>query len=630
MNLYALHEHSYLQGEKYRIIRVLGQGGFGITYLAEQSMLKMRVAIKEFFIRDLCARDDSSTVYTVTQSDMVGRYRQKFIKEAQIIAHLKHPGIVNVSDIFEENGTVYYVMEYIEGESLAEKVKRNGPLSEQTALRYIFKVAEALDYLHNSRVNHLDIKPANIMVRDANDDPVIIDFGVSKQYDEQKDQTTTTPPGVSTGYSPLEQYMSGGVSTFSPQADIYSLGATLYKLLTGTTPPNASEILSKGFPHLPTSISADIREAIEKAMQPKPSDRPQSTSEFVGMMEQKQQNEPTIEEDEPTIIIDSSDYDEENTDEPTIVEKHERNNNVNQFKVGAWGWACLLFLPLFVFSTIFTFFIHNINLFFVMGGISILGGFVAYLSIKSIGKKGNRMKKKESNVLSKVDMDIIDNLIANMVYVDGGSFTMGATKEQESDAWSDENPTHQVTLSSFSIGRYEVTQEEWQVVMGFNPSHFKGEKRPVEQVSWNDCQEFISRLNAMTGKNFRLPTEAEWEFAARGGNKSHGYKYAGGNDIGTVAWYDGNSGSKTHSVGQKQPNELGLYDMSGNVWEWCNDWYGQYTPSMKTNPCGASTGLKHVRRGGGWGNVARNCRVSRRYPSNSTSMRNNRGFRLAL
>ena len=558
MNLYALHEHSYLQGEKYRIIRVLGQGGFGITYLAEQSMLKIRVAIKEFFINDLCARDDSSTVFTVTQSDMVERYRQKFIKEAQMIARLKHPGIVNVSDIFEENGTVYYVMDYIEGESLAEKVKRNGPLSEQTALRYIFKVAEALDFLHNSHVNHLDIKPANIMVRKVDDEPIIIDFGVSKQYDEQKDQTTTTPPGVSTGYSPLEQYIPGGVSTFSPQADIYSLGATLYKLLTGTTPPNASEILSKGLPLMPTSVSPSIRKAIEKAMQPKLSDRPKNISEFIGMMESHQLDElkklgVKYEKSKKTIGVDKKKGKTEGT---TIV----------------------------------------------------------------IGLKRESI----------YDNPIIDNLVANMVFVEGGTFTMGATSEQETDMWNDEKPAHQVTLSSYSIGRYEVTQEEWRTVMGNNPSEFKGDKRPVEMVSWDDCQKFIRKLNTMTSMHFRLPTEAEWEFAARGGNNSRGYKYAGGNDLGTVAWYDGNSGSKTHSVGQKQPNELGLYDMSGNVWEWCNDWYGQYTPSMKTNPCGASTGLKHVRRGGGWGNVARNCRVSRRYPSNSTSMRNNRGFRLAL
>ncbi len=273
-----------LQGGKYVIKKVLGQGGFGITYLAEQSLLKIKVAIKEFFIRDLCDRDDTACVRTITQAAMVGRYRQKFFKEAQILARLNHPGLVRVTDIFEENGTVYYVMDYVEGESLDEIVKRSGYLTEEKALHYISKVSEALDYIHQSNVNHLDIKPANIMIRRDDDEPILIDFGVSKQYDEQKDQTTTTPPGVSNGYSPLEQYKPGGVSTFSPQADIYALGATLYHLLTGSTPPNASDMLNDGLPSMPDTISPHVRHALVKAMQPRKDDRPKSVREWMQMM----------------------------------------------------------------------------------------------------------------------------------------------------------------------------------------------------------------------------------------------------------------------------------------------------------------------------------------------------------
>ena len=224
---------------------------------------------------------------------------------------------------------------------------------------------------------------------------------------------------------------------------------------------------------------------------------------------------------------------------------------------------------------------------------------------------------------------IIQNLINNMVDVSGGTFTMGATSEQGSDAFRNEKPTHQVTLSSFSIGRYEVTQEEWETVMGNNPSYSKEAKQPVERVSWDDCQTFIRKLNAMTGKNFRLPTEAEWEFAARGGNNSRGFKYAGSNDIGSVAWYGGNSGGLTHNVGTKSPNELGLYDMSGNVWEWCSDWYGDYTSSSQSNPKGLSSGSRCVIRGGCWNIDAKRCRVSYRNgitPDNCDGL----GFRLAL
>jgi formylglycine-generating enzyme required for sulfatase activity len=219
-----------------------------------------------------------------------------------------------------------------------------------------------------------------------------------------------------------------------------------------------------------------------------------------------------------------------------------------------------------------------------------------------------------------------------MVGVQGGTFTMGATPEQGDEAQDWEKPAHQVTLSSFSIGKYEVTQEEWESVMGSNPSQFKGAKRPVEQVSWDDCQEFIRKLNALTGKRFRLPTEAEWEYAARGGNRSQGYKYAGGNSIGSVAWYTYNSNNETHPVGQKQSNELGLYDMAGNVWEWCQDWYDSsyYGNSPSTNPVNNTSASDRVLRGGCWFSYARNCRVSIRFNFAPGSRHHYLGLRLAL
>ena len=206
-----------------------------------------------------------------------------------------------------------------------------------------------------------------------------------------------------------------------------------------------------------------------------------------------------------------------------------------------------------------------------------------------------------------------------MIRVDGGTFIMGGTSEQGDDAYDWEKPVHQVTLSTYYIGETEVTQELWQTVMGSNPSHFSGSQKPVEQVSWYDCQEFIGKLNSLTGSSFRLPTEAEWEFAARGGNKSRGYKYAGSNTIGNVAWYRINisvNSPGTQKMATKQANELGLYDMSGNVWEWCQDWYGSYSSSNQTNPTGPASGPFHVLRGGSWSVSERGCRVS--YRANET------------
>ena len=225
---------------------------------------------------------------------------------------------------------------------------------------------------------------------------------------------------------------------------------------------------------------------------------------------------------------------------------------------------------------------------------------------------------------------MVNGVSFEMARVEGGTFRMGATSEQEDEADSDETPVHSVTLSGYYIGKTEVTQALWQAVMGSNPSRFKGSDLPVECVSWNDCQEFIKKLNRLTGRNFRLPTEAEWEFACRGGNNSRGYKYSGSNDIDNVAWYWDNSGEKTHPVGTKAPNELGIYDMSGNVYEWCNDWYGNYTSYSQMNPTGPRSGSDRVGRGGCWNNGARYCRSSNRYNGSPTRRDNLLGLRLAL
>lgn len=234
----------------------------------------------------------------------------------------------------------------------------------------------------------------------------------------------------------------------------------------------------------------------------------------------------------------------------------------------------------------------------------------------------------------------VGNVSYRMKYVSGGTFTMGATSEMK-NPHNDEKPTHKVKLSSYYIGETEVTQALWKAVMGSNPSRFKGDDLPVEQVSWNDCQTFISKLNSLTGKRFRLPTEAEWEFAARGGNQSRHTQYSGSNRIDDVAWYDDYNeidflvfgvlpDCKTHPVKTKQPNELGIYDMSGNVSEWCQDWYGSYNSYAQTNPTGASSGSNRVFRGGSCYNSPWNCRSSRRSHDTPDHSDDGLGLRLVL
>ena len=237
-----------------------------------------------FFPKEYCDRDENTshlTIGTKNSIEIVGMLKTKFIKEAKNISKLNHKNIITIHDIFQENDTAYYVMEYVDGASLSQMVKENGALPEGKAISYIKKLADAVGYMHSLSMNHLDLKPANIMVRAIDNEPILIDFGLSKQYDASGGQTSTTPVGISHGFAPVEQYRPGGVSTFTPQTDIYALGATLFNLLSGAVPPHYSEILEDGLPELPTSVSKRCADAIEHAMEIKKNKRPATVAEFV-------------------------------------------------------------------------------------------------------------------------------------------------------------------------------------------------------------------------------------------------------------------------------------------------------------------------------------------------------------
>jgi formylglycine-generating enzyme required for sulfatase activity len=360
--------------------------------------------------------------------------------------------------------------------------------------------------------------------------------------------------------------------SFQATLDIYALGATFYKMLTGETPLTPSDILNDGFPEelfTEHHVSVKTMSVVEKAMAIARKRRYQNVDEFLmalcgehlqGADEEKEEIAPIREE---VTIIDESPASQES--DATENEKTMLSNGNNVFVTEKQG-----------------------NLCFHINGVSL-----------------------------------------KMIKVDGGTFSMGAIFETDIDAYDDERPIHDVSLSDYYIGQTEVTQALWQTVMGTNPSYFKGDNKPVDNVSWNDCQIFIERLNMMTGKNFRLPTEAEWEFAARGGNLSRGYKYSGSNYIDDIAWFDANSLGTTHDVAIKMPNEIGLFDMSGNVWEWCEDKYNKYSGQTESNPTGPNSGFYRVVRGGSWNINARNCRASCRSIS-TPSNRCNKGLRLVL
>ena len=348
-----LSNGSLLQGGKYKIEKKLGQGGFGITYLASQVLLGRKVCIKEFFYKEYCERDATTsnvTLGTKSSRELVDKFMKKFIKEASTISRLDHRNIIRIHDVFTENNTAYYVMEYHSGGSLGDLVKSRGVLPEADAVRYITQIAEAVGYIHERNINHLDIKPANILLNNEGAS-VLIDFGLSKQYDEQGSQTSSTPVGISHGYAPMEQYNPGGVSTFTPQSDIYSLGATLYKLVTGNTPPKASEILNDGLPALPAHLSAGVRKAIEQAMQPRKKDRPASVKDFLALLSSavasEKKNDPEV-----TVVIEPEEEPiEKPTPEPVKPAAPERKEPVKQEKEenksSIWLWIVAVVVIIF-------------------------------------------------------------------------------------------------------------------------------------------------------------------------------------------------------------------------------------------------------------------------------------------
>lgn len=329
-----LQSGTLLKRGEYRIINSIGSGGFGITYLAEQVNLHRKVCIKEFFPQDYYKRDeDSVSISLLSESfkENMLRFKAKFIKEAQTIATLNHANIIPIYDVFEENGTAYYVMDYVDGESLSARVKSVGTLSERDAVGYIKQVAAALEHIHEQQIMHLDVKPGNIMVRTKGDHAILIDFGLSKHYDsESGEATSTTPVGVSHGFAPMEQYQVGGVSTFSPETDIYSLGATLYYLVTGNVPPQATVVAEQGLPQL-GALSSNIREAIERSMSYLRKDRPHTIKEFLALLDNV---EPVVEvlvaDDERTNIAPQTPTQKQDDKKPKPKKNH------------WWVWTLLL------------------------------------------------------------------------------------------------------------------------------------------------------------------------------------------------------------------------------------------------------------------------------------------------
>ncbi len=563
-----------IHGGVYRIESYIASGGFGNTYVVRNVEFDEVYVLKEFYIKGVCQRDEDCTSISVSNSENTQCFmqlREKFKKEARRIRSLRNEHIVRVYDLFEENGTAYYVMDFVDGESLALRLKcTNKPLTEAEVNTLLPQIIDGLQAIHAMGIWHLDIKPANIMV-DKHGVVKLIDFGASKQQSSAGGATMSTGISYTNGYAPSEQ-MAQEYEEFGPWTDFYALGATLYKLLTLQNPPSVTKVADdetsdKHFALPMPGVSNQTKLLIVWLMQEKRKCRPQSAVEIKERL--SSETEPLGEE---TTVFTEPD----NAPKNIVVDDFENNQTHPDGESKKSHKILYTFLAVIIIAAGITWVVTS-------NGEEVNGE--APCPVRQVSPK------------SAVTYSV-NGVSFDMMKVEAGTFTMGATSEMK-EPYDDEKPTHQVTLTKdYYLGKTEVTQALWKAVMDSNPSYFKGDNKPVENVSWNDCQTFISKLNAVTGKNFRLPTEAEWEFAARGGNNSKHYLYSGSDNIDDVAWYDGNSGRQIYDVATKQPNELGLYDMSGNVSEWCQDWYGDYGISSLIDPQGPKKGTERIARSG--------------------------------
>lgn len=618
-----------LFANRYRLIKEVGRGSFGEVWQVRDEQLDLEVALKVYIALDERGLEEFK-----------GEYKNTYA--------LNHPNLLHATYFGVDEKRPYLVMPYCP----ASAVGLLGEMDEGTAWRFLRDVAGGLAYLHGQDILHRDIKPDNILRNEAGDF-VITDFGISLRMRSTLRRNSTRQ---------MQQgEMSGTIGYMGPElfgkkaeavkaTDVWALGASLYELLSGELPfmgqGGVMQLHGAEIPEIPERYGKELQEVLEACLSRECWDRP-TAEQLRDYAEAKLQGgNPDKTWGEPNGSAKAKDgttgKPEAGKVEPTIASKAEveeetaRQGKGNGKKNRIGVLVAVVMVVIVVLTTV--------------------GGLVQQSNRREKAEREREQvaiaerARQDSIADAQAEMQRqareaearrratsnrtirVGNVSFEMVYVQGGTFQMGATAEQGSDAYGDEKPVHSVTLSDFHIGKYEVTQGLWKEVMGENPSYNKaGDNYPVEMVSWEDCQRFIERLNSRTGLRFRLPTEAEWEYAARGGRKSRGYKYSGSTyDLGSVAWYEGNSGNRTHPVGQKQANELGLYDMSGNVYEWCYDWYGRYSSSSQRNPSGPASGANRVLRGGSYNHDARFCRVSYRNDFDPGNRRSIRGLRLVL
>jgi formylglycine-generating enzyme required for sulfatase activity len=542
----------------YVVLNKLGEGGMGTVYKAHDPTLNRSVALK--LLPPHLAHDP----------EFVTRFKH----EATAAAKLSHGNLVHVYAVGEEAGTHYIAMEFVEGGTLLSHIRKQGVLSVEESLAITIYTAEALRYAWNhGRVIHRDIKPENILL--SNEGEVkIADMGLAKSLSAASLGVTASGTVMgSPHYISPEQ--ARGDKDIDFRTDIYSLGCTLFHMLTGRTPYEGDNLASLIYKHVhepppdlrqvrsesPPHVAALLNRMMAKDRDQRPSSYDDLITELTALYNEAQQAGAKLAAARTRVCR-------------TAAEK-------KKLMVAGAAVAVLAVA----------------GIIWVVGRVPPRGAGTrpAPPAVGSGPTTTAPAAPTLAGLKENLTVDLGGGVTMQFVLIRPDTFTMG------SDECSNATP-HKVTITKpFYLGKFEVTQEQWQAVMGSNPSRFKGSKNPVEMVSWEDCQKFIQRLGEkVPGQTFRLPTEAEWEYACRAGSTT---EYGYGDDDGQsdqYAWHKNNSGVGTHPVGEKKPNAWGLYDMHGNVREWCQDWYGEYDSSAATDPVGPSIGSNRVLRGGSW------------------------------
>jgi len=553
----------------YRLISRLGEGGMGEVWLAEDINIERKIALKVL----------SSQL--VRDSSLVERFRQ----EAKILANLLHPNIVTCWGFFSQDQDYYLAMEYAPGINLKTLISQTGPLPYQRAVHILRQILEALAHTHSKGIIHRDIKPSNIMIDTANNDMVkVMDFGIAKALADFS--MTRTGMQIGTLYYMSPEQINDSKSV-DHRSDIFSLGILFYEMLTGRIPYDTD-----------TDSSYKIQHAILTEQLPSPlTIYPYIPKELITILDHMCEKDMNTRYQNVNGII--SDLAKVSSPSPEPVTLSRMPNRQNQVKPEL--------IPLPEKQVRQSSGKKTNPLVYIIPAVILIAALLYIFVLK--GK----------------DKPVADKRPEGMVEVAGGSYLMGSQQSSEAD----EMPQHQVSVDSFWMSETEVTQQQWMAIMGFNPSYTQGDSLPVEQVTWFETISYCNKLSLQEGltpcysidgntapanwqsnrivcdfdaNGYRLPTEAEWEFAAKGGNHSSGFKYSGSNDPSIVAWSSANSGGRSHPVKTLSPNELGLYDMSGNIEEWCWDWYSAfyYKNSSSSMPRGPESGSDRSIRGGCW------------------------------